>query len=517
MGKEKKQKPVVFLTGASGSMGHEAFKLLWEKRDVYDIVLLQRPSRRNKKMFAPYEKAAGVRPTPGRGIVVGDGLKIVWGDATSRKDLEEACRGIDWCLSPMGLISPEADRDPERAHAVNTVAVRNLVEILEEEGRHHIKLVYIGTIAEYGDRLAPIHHGRVGDPIFPSVFDRYATSKIGGELAVMESDLRWWVSLRQTFIMLPDLFSLMDPIMFHQPIDSYMENITARDAGRALVRCLDMGEREEFWRRTYNLAGGPKCRVTFFEFLERVYSMLGLDPRRVMRRGWFALKNFHMQFYEDSHELNEFLGHWDGGETMEDYYREVWEHLPAPMKAVAALNKKLSPFRRLVEAATTLQLKLLAKKKDGTLHWIEKRIDDFVEAFYGGYDAYHTIPDWDVDMPNLELHRPYARLDHGYDESKETLDIDDLRGAAEFRGGALLADEWDGDLHTPLEWRCCLDHTFTMKPNTVLKGGHWCPECLGPPWRYEEIREKSPFFAQLTSPPSPPSPPTDSPSPTKKT
>ena len=45
------KKQVVLLTGASGSMGFETFKLLWEKRDRYDIVLLLRPSKKNKKKF----------------------------------------------------------------------------------------------------------------------------------------------------------------------------------------------------------------------------------------------------------------------------------------------------------------------------------------------------------------------------------------------------------------------------------------------------------------------------------
>jgi nucleoside-diphosphate-sugar epimerase len=493
-------KPVVLLTGASGSMGHEAFKRLWEKRDAYDIVLLLRPSRRNKRLFRPYEKKAAIRPISGRGVVSGEGLKIVWGDATQSADLRAACRSIDWCLCPMGLISPAADRNPEQAHAVNTVAVRNLVRTLEENGADHIKLVYVGTIAEYGDRLPPHHLGRVGDPIFPSLFDQYATSKIGGELAVMESNLRWWVSLRQTFIMIPDLFSLMDPIMFHQPIDSYMENITARDAGRALVRCLEMEGRPEFWRRCYNLSGGPRCRVTFFEFLERIYAMLGLDPRRVMERKWFALKNFHMQFYEDAHELDAFLGHWQAGQSMEDYYREVYAQLPLPMKMVAALNKKLPPLRRLVETATYLQLKRLARKEHGTLHWIEKRLDDYIEAFYGSRQQYDRIPAWHTDMPRLDHDRPHTRLQHGYDESKARLDLKDLRQAAAFRGGALVSTSWDGDLFAPLVWRCCRDHTFTLRPHTVLKGGHWCPECLGPPWRYAEIRRKAPFFAQLSPP-----------------
>jgi NAD(P)-dependent dehydrogenase (short-subunit alcohol dehydrogenase family) len=52
------RKEVVLLTGASGSMGFEAFKLLWEKRKRYDIVLLLRPSGKNKKKFRSYEKEA---------------------------------------------------------------------------------------------------------------------------------------------------------------------------------------------------------------------------------------------------------------------------------------------------------------------------------------------------------------------------------------------------------------------------------------------------------------------------
>ena len=49
--KMAEQKQVVLLTGASGSMGFETFRLLWAKRDLYDPVLLLRPSKRNKKLF----------------------------------------------------------------------------------------------------------------------------------------------------------------------------------------------------------------------------------------------------------------------------------------------------------------------------------------------------------------------------------------------------------------------------------------------------------------------------------
>jgi len=51
--------------------------------------------------------------------------------------------------------------------------------------------------------LPPIHWGRVGDPIKPSIFDYYAVSKIASERLVIESRLEYWVSLRQTGIMGP--------------------------------------------------------------------------------------------------------------------------------------------------------------------------------------------------------------------------------------------------------------------------------------------------------------------------
>ncbi|MFX1484819.1 MAG: hypothetical protein ACFFCP_16700, partial [Promethearchaeota archaeon] len=107
----------VLLLGASGSMGFEAFKQLWSRIDnqgerKYDIVLLLRPSKKNKKLFAKYERESGIREILGNGIVKGYGLKIVWGDATVYDDILKSVRGVDWILSPMAFIAPAADHNP---------------------------------------------------------------------------------------------------------------------------------------------------------------------------------------------------------------------------------------------------------------------------------------------------------------------------------------------------------------------------------------------------------------------
>jgi nucleoside-diphosphate-sugar epimerase len=487
-------------------MGFAAFKELWNRKDQddrkYDIVLLLRPSEKNKKMFKKTEASCGIKPIPGRGVVedAKKSLKIVWGDATIYEDVVEAVHGVDWVLCPMAFISPEADRHPDQAKAVNTMAIEYVVKAIEAEpnGADHIRFVYTGTVAATGDRLPPIQHGRIGDPLKPSIFDFYATTKIRGEWAVLESNIKHWASLRQTFIMIPDVISLQDPIMFHQPLNSYMENNTMRDAGRGLVNCLDVPDDSDFWRRAYNMAGGPFCRIIYLEFMKMTYDILHLDYRKVMDRKWFGLRNFHMQFFDDSWVLNEYIHNW--GDSMDSYRETMRRGLPRSLKTVAALCKVFPSFRHTVEKVTYKRLKAMAERPDGTLGWVNGKKDMRISAFYGSYEKFEQIPGWDEAMPGMNIDAPFVKLDHGYDETKETLDLDDLRGAAEFRGGECTSAEWSGDMYETLDWRCAFGHEFSAKPYTVLKAGHWCPICLAPPWNYDEIAQKNPFFAQIWYP-----------------
>ncbi|NWF96319.1 MAG: NAD(P)-dependent oxidoreductase [Candidatus Thorarchaeota archaeon] len=495
-------KEKVLLLGASGSMGYAAFIELWNRKREngerqYDIVLLLRPSEKNRRMFTPYAVECGLDCLTQR-VQEGHGLKIVWGDATVYEDILEAVRGVDSILCPMAFIAPAADHDPETSKAVNVTAIQYVVKAIHEVGgAEHIRLVYVGSVAETGDRLQSIHMGRVGDPLKPSIFDFYATCKIRGERAVIESGLKYWVSLRQTYIAVPDAMSLMDPIMFHQPIDTCIELNTVADAGRGLVNCLDVPRDSDFWRRVYNMGGGPSCRVVFIEYIERMMRLLGLgDYRKIMERKWFALRNFHCQFFEDSWILNEYIHNWR--ESIEDHYRQVMENRPLVVRLAAGLLR-IPGLRVIVQRAARRRMEQMVRGPDGTLFWYESRNDRRISAFYGSYERYEQIGDWDdPDMPDL---RPaWVRLSHGYDESKPRLEIEDLRSAAAFRGGALVSSEWSGDMYERLEWTCAVGHQFSGSPYLVLKAGHWCPNCLPPPWDYDEEAKRNPFFAQVWYP-----------------
>ena len=101
-----------------------------------------------------------------------------------------------------------------------------------------------------------------------------------------------------------------------------------------------------------------------------------------------------------------------------------------------------------------------------------------IKAFFGSREKQKAIGSWDT----YDLHHPSEEvtyLDHGYDESKklEDLTLEDLRKAAEFRGGKCLAEEIP-DIYTPIPWQCADGHEFQM---SVKRGAAGRPLVSGMP------------------------------------
>ena len=55
-------------------------------------------------------------------------------------------------------------------------------------------------------------------------------------------------------------------------------------------------------------------------------------------------------------------------------------------------------------------------------------------------------------------------------------------------------------MYQTLEWRCARGHEFEGKPYTILKAGHWCPDCVPPPWDFDQEARLNPYFAQVWYP-----------------
>jgi nucleoside-diphosphate-sugar epimerase len=469
-------KKTVFLTGATGSMGSATLSELMERRDRFDIVILVREGKDSQKALRHY------RGEPG--------LTMVWGDLRDYDAVLECVTGADYVLHTAALISPAADDNPELTRDINVGSVENILRAIKDQpDPDAIRLVTVGSVAMTGSRLPPIHWGRVGDPLAPSIGDHYALTKIDAEKMVIESGLKHWVSLRQTFITIPQPFGLTHPILFHQPLDTQIEFVTSGDSGRLMANACEADVPEDFWRRVYNIGGGQGCRTNYVEYFDTMFGALGLGTlSEVTERNWFALKNFHCQWYLDSDVLESYL-HFRS-QDLGSYIAQVVKESPWFMKPALLRFTPTWMIRRFVFQA-------MAKRPEGPLGWFATGNRAQIEAFFGSRQEWEQISDWSEPIPPVEEAQP---LSHGFDDTvpDAELGIEHAQSAATFRGGKLVSKKvTTGDVYTPVSWSCARGHTFDASPYLVMRAGHWCPECQAPPWNYDERAREDSFFAQV--------------------
>ena len=473
----KKIKKRVFLTGATGTMGWAGLLELLHYSDKYDITILARPSRKNQRKLAPLINK----------------LNVVWGNLLKYEDVLRGVTGADYVLHVGGMVSPKADYHPEETLHVNITAAKHIVKaVLSQPNRDEIRVVYIGSVAETSDRNEPIHWGRCGDPVFASVFDNYAVSKIAAERIFADSGLQHWVSLRQSGILYPAILKNFDPIMFHVPIRGVLEWATVEDSGRLLERVCRDDVPDTFWNHFYNISSGSQYRMTNYEFEKRVLKAVHCPrPEKIFNAKWFALKNFHGHYYLDADILENYL-HFRANIPLDDYFQQMSDGLPK----IFRLTKLVPAF---ILKAT---LYLLAHKKTyGTQYWIQHRDEARIHAYYGSMEQWRAIPqwkDWNLSDPAGLNESTYIR--HGYDETKplSQLTTAELQTAAVFRGGQLISENYTGNPSQKLVWKCHNEHLFEASPNLILEGGHWCPECFSNHWEnFADVAKHNPFFAQV--------------------
>jgi 2,4-dienoyl-CoA reductase-like NADH-dependent reductase (Old Yellow Enzyme family)/nucleoside-diphosphate-sugar epimerase/thioredoxin reductase len=475
-----KPQKVVFVTGASGTMGQETLKQLLLRSSRFKVRAFVRRSQKNLELMKKYTSPA---------------LEVVWGDLTSYKDILRGVTGADYVLHIGAMVSPAADRDPEKTLYTNIGSTLSIIKAIKAQpDPDKVHFCYIGTVAMTGSRLAPVHWGRIGDPMNPSIFDYYALSKVFSELAVYESGLKYWVSIRQTGQHPSAKDAGQQPIIFHQPPNNVLEWSTAIESGICMANLCEDWVPESFWRKAYNLSSGPKWRLTCWELADKSMEPMGIKFEDVFDPREMARFNFHGHYFSDADQLDGIL-HFRCID-----FNDYWAGVNAQLKAMMAnpMIRAMMPTAEQMKAGN----EAIGHKRMG-FHWMfENNEEDWIKAFFGGREKQAAIPSMEE---GYKLYHPDDKgptyLDHGYDEKKSLEDLtkEDLDHAAAFRGGKCLEDN-GGDIYKPIEWECADGHRFRMSVNAVLNGGHWCPECLSYEWHYAEIAKKNPFYAQVWNP-----------------
>lgn len=447
-------------------MGRAGFRELLKKKDRFNIRILARPSKKNKKALAEYATEPAV--------------EIIWGDLTDYEDVLKGVTGADFVLHVGGMVSPQADYYPEKTLKVNVSAAENIVKAVKAQpDADNIKVVYIGSVAQCGDRLYPVHWGAAGDPVYASRFDKYSVSKCIAEKIVADSGIRYWVSLRQSGILYPGIFRQINPVALHVPVQGVLEWATIEDSGRLLANVVEDWVPEEFWNRFYNISSGEQYRLVNYDFENRLLKPLGISSvEKVFEPQWFATQNFHGMWYTDADVLEGYL-HFRENVPVDEYFRRLASELPW----YYSLARFVPSF--IIKA---VMRSLACAKGLGTQSWIKDGDTEKINAYYGSIEEYRKIRSWEQLHPkplekNLEKARlagQVAEIDRGYDTSKPiySLTADEIRAAAAFRGGEFLGPEAEiGKKGSIFLWKCENGHEFEASLEYVLLGGGWCTEC----------------------------------------
>lgn len=491
----KRDTITVAMTGASGNMGQAVVKETMALSFV-KLKLLFLDEQRERKLAKQWKRQYG------------DRVDVIFGNVKYLGDCRSLVEGADYVVNMAAVIPPLADKRPDLARDANVTGVKNLVTAIEARARQP-KFIHISTVAVYGNRNYKHPWGRVGDPLMPSAYDEYGTGKLIGERYVLDSDVKTWAVLRQTGMLYEKLLmaNVSDGLMFHTCFNVPIEWATDHDSGVLIKNIIARDYHHhlaDFWRGVYNIGGGKAYRTTGFETFDMGFGMIGGSVEKFMKPNWHATRNFHCMWFADSDELeNKFhfqskslAGFWNDVKQKNKYF---------------ALAKILPP-----SAISAMVIKPLLKDANAPYRWLKEGNEGRVNAFFGSKEQWAAIgedwsnfPIWNknqIEGHDYEAEKDVAysdrcRLSHGYDESKPNceLTLEDLRGAAEYRGGRCTQRTFTkGDVYRKVTWRCADGHDFAASPYTVLKAGHWCPHCIRQSrWNFDRLAKSNPFYAQV--------------------
>ena len=156
-----------------------------------------------------------------------------------------------------------------------------------------------------------------------------------------------------------------------------------------------------------------------------------LDP--VIEPKWNATRNFHGQYYLDSDKLENYL-HFRS-DSMK-YFYDAYLNEVKSVKGMANVICRLPGGQKFMGWIIRKTFRKLMLSEHGTMHWIKDNVEDHIDAYWGSKKAWEAIPKKDSQMKHFTDWDKVVHIDHGYDEDKpeDQLTLEDIKGAAKFRG-----------------------------------------------------------------------------------
>lgn len=484
--------------GSTGNCGKPTLPLLLELDFVENItIMVHNQLNTFKKLEKKYPNK----------------LIVVKGNLSNIDDVRKTIGDSDIVINMSAVIPPLSDKRHDLAKETNITGVKNIIKVIEEKGEKQPKLVHFSTMAIYGDRNEKHLWGEVGDPLLPSPFDVYAATKIRGEFAVLESDIKNWAILRQTAVVYDEMMmkNISDGLMFHTAFNCPLEWVTGDDTA-LLMKNMLIKENEKalddknFWKHIFNIGGPAENRLTGYDFIDKSFKIIGGSTDKFFRPGYNIIRNFHGEWFSDGHKLNDLF---DYQKTTVDQF---WANLLKKKPIYKAGNIVFPTLIRKIV------IDPLRKDSNAPAYWYKVGNEAQITAYFKSKEKYDELQnlgkDWDkfpllckgknlnnedVDYDSLRNNVTHVNHHWDFDKADEDIDIDDLKAVAKAHGGKLLTKKFKkGDIYSKVTFENQDGVTFEAKPYTVLRGGHWInPIYEEYVWDFDRLSKKDKIMAEI--------------------
>lgn len=246
----------ILVTGGLGNLGLSTLSYLM--REGFDVRFLDLPTRANRVRAARLPKA----------------VERAFGDVTSAKDVADAVHGVTGIVHLAALLPPTSERFGELAHRVNVAGTTRLVEAARIE-KMRGPFVLASSCTVYGPAAADGRLAKVTDPTVGT--DNYTRSKVEAEAIVRAAAPS--PTIMRVGVAIEGARSAADPIVMRQLFevapDNPIELVHGEDVALAIANAV---AREAAHGGTWNLGGGPSCRVTQRDLFRALERTMRLDP-----------------------------------------------------------------------------------------------------------------------------------------------------------------------------------------------------------------------------------------------
>ncbi len=271
----------ILVTGAAGTIGLQVIRFLLSE-GKYEITALELRNVNAYRRLKAFRKR----------------INIVYGDVNDNAIVDALVKDHDVVIHLAGVLPPLANVNEDICKEIDFNGTKTIVDSIRRYNPECF-LLYASSTSVYGEQE---DYKNIDKKTKFNIdeYDHYSKCKIECEKYI-KANIKNFSILRLAYI-------LGDPgpesLIYNVPLDCKMEVLSAEDAGYAFVCAIDF--KKKINKKIFNVSGGEKFRVTYRDYIEKVFKTYGLSLRFLA--AWLmAEKNYSGGYYNDGDELESIL------------------------------------------------------------------------------------------------------------------------------------------------------------------------------------------------------------------